>query len=652
MNMSPSLLSILLATVMFGPAWAAGTPSVTQPVQQDSARQVTFDTARMLAMQPNTLIYLPLPGEGALPVVFEHTTGMINGVAYWEGHLPDKLQRRVSLKYDGAGWSGVIDGHDRRWVVGHANGQTWLTPVGNDYQRPTVPQAINLFARVADAQGAPLAFAGEPPAKVVHPLSLNLDALLTLQENSEVSLNLPGQPKPPVLVFERTEATESGNTNWIGYLRDWGTDYRVVLTYGRDGVFGRILTPDGEFLLESNGRQQWLVDVAASGLDAHQSLSPDAILPAAQAADVMASASKTRSSSSGSKASSSSMTSAAAASTSDVATVAVVDVLVLFTDGLASRLGVGLTARLDNLFAQSNQAFIDSNIKMKLRMVAGKQVVYSDTTNNSVALSDLYGRRHAAFQDVATLRDATGADLVTLIRPFHASAQVSCGVGYIGGYNGSPIANAAGYAYSVVSDGRDVKGSSYYCVDQTMVHEFGHNMGSMHDRTTVRSQGGGQGAFPYSFGYGQSGKFGTIMSYINPRISKFSNPAVKTCASLACGVSETDLANSANNALSLTNVRLGVAAFRPTRSTAASRFRLNGVVTFNGTGLARVTFTSSDTAAYCGTSGSNGAFSCSAPSGWAGTLTPVLSGYRFSPTRIALTTVLADQTNLVIRASK
>ena len=649
------------------PAYAASSVSPASAVGEltkfSAARKMVFNTPEMLGLKQNSLIYIELPGVGQYPVVFEHTTGLVNGVAYWEGHAPGDKSRRVSLKFDGIGWSGAIDGPRGKLVVGYADGDSWLTEVGSDYSPAQASGVVELFAPVTKVATGRLGFPGEAPAKVSRPVRLNLAEIVAVRENSEVALNLPGVGNMPV-VFERSEATDNGNTNWIGYLRDWGTDYRVVLTYGAEGTFGRILTPDGEFQLESYAGQQWLVDIAASGLSGHYSLQPDAILPPAAAVEIadkhavaMAGASKNQAASA-SKTTTASTTTATSSTTAPATTptdqnTATIDILILYTDGLAARLGSGLSVRIDNLLALSNQAYIDSGIKARLRMVAGKQLAYTDQNNNSTALSDLFAKTIDPFKAVGTLRDNVGADVVTLIRPFYASAQSSCGVGYIGGFNGSAISRNSSYAYSVVSDGRDVNGSSYYCTDYTMVHEVGHNMGSMHDRATVASQGGGQGAYPYSFGYGKSGTFGTIMSYINPRIGKFSNPDIYTCANQVCGISQTDVANSANNALSLNNVRVDVANFRATKVAAvAGRYTLSGVVTAAGAGVAKVMFTPSDAAVICGASGSTGAFSCSAPAGWIGSITPVAAGYTFTPAKLLINNVQSNLTSLAVNASR
>lgn len=626
---------------------AASVPAQISAVSK-SAQPLNLDTPQLLSMTPGAVTYFNLPTIGNYPIVFEHTTGTVNGVAYWEGHVPGNKSLRASLKYDGNGWSGFIDGPSGKLVVGYANGANWIAAAGTDHKPASFSGVPSMFAAASKGIAGRKSFPGEAPAKVAHPISLNIAELLQAAPNSEVALNLPGVGKMSV-VFERSEATESGNTNWIGYLRDWGTDYRIVLTYGTEGAFGRILTPDGEFQLESYGSEQWLVDVSASGLSDHFSLQPDALIPPGSAAIAAAAAPRTAAAT----ATTSSSTTTTTTTTVDTSNYSTVDLLVLFTDGLAARLGSGLSVRLDNLIAMSNQTYIDSGVSLKVRMVGAKQIAYTDTNNNNTALSELLAGQVDAFKSVKSLRDTLGADLVTVIRPFNASKQVSCGVGYVGGANITPIKYYANYALSVVSDGRDVNGSGTYCTDYTLVHEMGHNMGSMHDRATVKTQGGGQGAFAYSFGYGKSGSFGSIMSYISPRVGKFSNPSVTTCANQACGISETDLANSANNALSLNRVRVDVANFRATKVpvSTSTRVKLNGVVSYNGTGLANVLLTPSDTGAVCGFTGSNGAFSCSVRYGWTGTITPSLTGYTFTPAKYSVNALTVNKTDAVITAT-
>ena len=105
----------------------------------------------------------------------------------------------------------------------------------------------------------------------------------------------------------------------------------------------------------------------------------------------------------------------------------------------------------------------------------------------------------------------------------------------------------------MVSDGDN---GGFYCSDYALAHELGHNMGSAHDRANASVPG----ISSYSYGYGIEGSFGTIMSYFDPQVGMFSNPAT-TCSTspfYACGIAAGD-PNEANNALSLNNVASVVA---------------------------------------------------------------------------------------------
>ncbi len=113
-------------------------------------------------------------------------------------------------------------------------------------------------------------------------------------------------------------------------------------------------------------------------------------------------------------------------------------------------------------------------------------------------------------------------------------------------------------------------GKTYYCADETLVHEAAHLMGSAHDRANSTATGGAlqYGRFAYSFGYktaAAAGNFYTVMAYgdtgqIAHRI--FSTPLKSTCGAagnLTCGVT-----NSEDNARSLNQMIPIVAQFRAT----------------------------------------------------------------------------------------
>ena len=76
------------------------------------------------------------------------------------------------------------------------------------------------------------------------------------------------------MVHDRAATSDNGNYTFVSYIRDQGTDSRVVLTAGPDGAYGTINLPSGEIRLESSGGNQWLVDVQKSGISYPEHMRP------------------------------------------------------------------------------------------------------------------------------------------------------------------------------------------------------------------------------------------------------------------------------------------------------------------------------------------------------------------------------------------
>ena len=628
-----------------------------------SSREMTLNTEQLLKVNTNSLVNLTIPFEkNVLPLVIEYRTEIKDGIAYLSGYYANHKDKRLSLRYDNGSWSGYINTDTQKYIVGSTDKQVFITAVGNEIQIDN--PADDLFSRIRETKD-----------KGVYDAQLDYHKIMTTKENSEITLNLPDVGKTAI-VYEKSEQTESGNTNWVGYLRDYGNDYRAILTYGPEGVVGKVSTPDGEFQLNNNQ----LTNMEKAGNSVAQNLGPDAVMPMID--------SKTLSAMSVAKKESAVAVPGVMSATVAPSTELVpIDLFIYYTNGFATKQGTGTGLRIDNLIAISNQAYVDSKVFIKLRLAGKKQVDYTDDSKNSTALSNLLNNI-GPFATKKTDRANSGADMLILLRPFKYPVQASCGVAYIGGANGTGIKYYSNYMVSVVSDGKDANGSGYYCQDLTFVHELGHNMGSMHDRKTVASQGGAGsfGAFPYSFGYnGTKSKFGTVMSYTQPRVGKFSNPNINTCPNNeACGVVETDPNLSANNALSLNNTRFDVSNFMATKlgpltstttgtgtgtgttttttpppplpaptvakttisggifglttKKSTTTETINGVrvtktrTTINVSGLAGITVTATGASgATCEKSSTNGLFVCSVPVGWTGRLTPVVAGKTVSP---------------------
>lgn len=634
------------------PAPTLAQAPVAHGIADDYLAAASFDPRTLFAKDGARSINLTLPQIGKLQIVHVETkvVDTAGKVLRWQGHVQGRQDLQAQFVRGISGnITGVLDTPRGRILLGNANGEYFFhgeapdsAPGLDNAKRPALLVTQDAPSDQPTTRQAQL----KPDAKLIsYPVEFNIAGLANLAPGQEAQLSLPGTGDF-VVRHDGTQPGDLGGATFVGHLKDYGDDFRVLVTYSPGGAQGSILTPYGEFQLQTLGSNQWLVDITRSKLEKHHSEEADTAVPS------VATAGGAVALGAGNVASATTSTSTATGTTPPTANTTLsngktqIDVLVLYTPGLETRFGGNDPAlnRLQLLAALSNQAYIDSNVQISLRVVAAVKVDMPDNTSNSQVLSAMQ-QATGFFANIRTLRQTYGADLVTLVRPFYASAQGgNCGVGYIGGYGGSNIAGYSAYGYSVVSDGTDMGGQNSYCDNYTFAHELGHNMGSMHDRPTVQSQGGGTGAYPYSFGHGLSGTFGTIMSYIRPTVGKFSTPSV-TCSSsnLPCGVDAANSATSADNALSLNNTRSGVAGFMAEVSTLP--YTLAGVVALNGAALANVTITPSAAGASCSNSGSNGVYSCSVPAGWSGSLTPTLGGYAFTPTSLSFSNVQASAAN-------
>lgn len=254
-----------------------------------------------------------------------------------------------------------------------------------------------------------------------------------------------------------------------------------------------------------------------------------------------------------------------AAATGSVTTAAattntIVDLLVVYTS--TARAKQGGQAAMNALIAMgvdlANQAYANSKIAMRLRLVRAAEIAYTETGNIGTDLSRLQ-RTNDGFMDQAhTLRNQYKADLVALIVDNGGSY---CGIAYV--MANGPRASFAPYAFSVTD--RDCVSNS------TLTHEMGHNMGDAHDRAS-----GGTGVFPYSYGYRDPiGKFRTIMAYpcptvSCPRVKYFSNPKISINGRPAGIDYAVNPTNSADNARSMNEVRNVVAAWRTGTTTSST----------------------------------------------------------------------------------
>lgn len=355
-------------------------------------------------------------------------------------------------------------------------------------------------------------------------------------------LHLPSTSGKPLVARDiHQQRRPDGLTTWVGKVDTRFGEQSVVLTLG-DGVsFGLLPQFDGPALrVETRHGKTWLVE------------GPDSDQPLPQLADdgkrppPGGAASRKRRAEQD----------ALAADTPPQ-----VDVLVLYTPALLSIWGSteAMLARVAQLEAISNQAYVDSDAGLRIRVVGVHLVNHTAQDDNDVVLDALSSGSGSLplRSEALRLRSMYGADFVALLRPFERANQTSCGYAWIGGYHGDAFTEDRGY--SVTAD-HGLGGDN--CPEWTFTHELGHNMGGGHDLETAD---GDYGAFLYSRGHRQtvdpSSGFATVMAYRQaPQvvIGRFSNPRQTQCLGQPCGD-----AVDADNARGFTQAGSALAALVP-----------------------------------------------------------------------------------------
>lgn len=403
--------------------------------------------------------------------------------------------------------------------------------------------------------------------ETLHPVRLDRAAIEASASSGR--LLLPGAGTQPMTArFERMDRRDDGLLVWVGKVDTGYGPQSVVLTVGDDVAFGLIPQREGTPLrIETRQGKTWLVEGEARR-PAFEHLGPDFLVPPATKAGREIRARQD--------------------ATPKVVPEPVVEVVVVYTAKLVSVMGsdAAVQARIVQLEAISNQAYVDSLAEVRIKVLAKHLVDYPVNNDNDDALGQIQSPSSLPVKiEVDRLRAQYGADLVSLVRNFDRSTQNSCGIAYLLGYHGDAF--APNYGFSVVSD-RGFGGDN--CGEFTFVHELGHNMGASHDFDTEE---GDYGAYPYSRGYrqtiGASG-FGTVMAYtVDPqvRIGTFSNPRISTCQGQPCG-----LADSADNARGLGEAAPTMAGFVASIPNSSPTLSINDVtVTEGNAGTRNASFT-------------------------------------------------------------
>lgn len=393
------------------------------------------------------------------------------------------------------------------------------------------------------------------------PVSISEEHALAAIQRKELVLEAPDGVRSRV-AYARHEDHGDGNWTWVGRSGDGGS---ALLTFGQNAVFGSIQRADGsEMRIVTQNRRTYAVLVRPDQLrGVETSTGSDALVVPDSVSQASA-----RTSDSGQ----SEQIAAGATATATAAAANEIDVLLGYSTGLAQRIGSasGAETRMQNLVAISNQAYENSGVVYRIRLVGTVQVAYGDSTRNDSTLHALTGSTGTgsapidpAFNALRAAREQTGADLVSFVRQFREPEQDGCGIAWLLGGGQTVIDQSdAPFAYSVVSDGSDVRESdnrTYFCREETLAHELGHSMGQAHNQEDSTSAG----RHAYSYGYREASTSGfyTIMAY---RIADSNQVAIRYFANpnVLFDGRATGVANQSDNARSMNETLPIIAQFR------------------------------------------------------------------------------------------
>ena len=137
-----------------------------------------------------------------------------------------------------------------------------------------------------------------------------------------------------------------------------------------------------------------------------------------------------------------------------------IDVAVVYTRAARDAAGgvAAIEAEIDLMVAETNQAYETSGVNHRVTLVDRSEAPYAETADSELDLRRLRDPSDGHLDEVHTLRDEVGADLVHLIV---GEADDICGRAYIPGVFGLTLQGCSG---------------------RTFAHELGHNMGLRHDR--------------------------------------------------------------------------------------------------------------------------------------------------------------------------
>jgi len=370
--------------------------------------------------------------------------------------------------------------------------------------------------------------------------SVIMPNLARLQADDQWRLPLPGGEM--LSMQARTVLAHAGGSS-TRHARGAGGAH-AHLTVGPEGVFGHVGSKLGRFKILSDAGGSWLIHLDDPRIDVEDTCGTHAHAEAQPGVDAV---------------------------DRGIVDLDQIDVAMLYSPPISERYpGTLIDTRLDHLLAIANQAMVDSEVDIVLRNVHRAEVPTPSSPDIFLALENmsfgLSGQPADVFTGLDQLRLDHGADLVIFVWPHDIETRGACGVAYLPRQDLKTLEWIDTLGVHVTNDGIS---NWSICSDAVMTHEFGHNLGSVHQRFSPKQEG-------FNFAHVIPDVLNTVMGSFGSadrnrylRMSIFSNPNIN-CGGLPCGSMAPG--EEANAALTLNDFSSIVASYAdPVYSGTAAR---------------------------------------------------------------------------------
>ena len=298
------------------------------------------------------------------------------------------------------------------------------------------------------------------------------------------------------------------------------------VTAGPEGIYGQISTGAGRYRIHTDAGGTWLLNLDDPAIRVEQGCNTNEIQdPFHHRPDIPA-----------------------GRADSDNGEPIQIDKMIIYTQDVADRYpGSLIETRVNHLIALTNQAIIDSELDIVLRLVHHELTSYDRAVSSFPALNDmrnaLLGETIEGFEDLAATRAEYGADLIAMLWAADIETRGACGVAFLPFIPEGETEYDSSRSVQISADGIT---NWSVCSDSTFVHEVGHQLGANHNRESF-----GTTPLPPDaryFALLNYGRFNTVMSSISSadvnrykRLNVYSNPNIQ-CGGEPCGSDEPEAA--------------------------------------------------------------------------------------------------------------